>query len=75
VDPQFKLVYISVLGLTVLVFVAAFLIVVFSGSPMNEQQRAFFTMCTHGFGVGFGFLAGGYASQRSGARVRTAPGT
>jgi len=68
-DPQFKLVYLSVLGITILLLVASFIIAEFFG-PMNEEQKSLFTMCTHGFGTGFGFLAGGYASQRSASRVK-----
>ena len=41
-DPQFKLVYVSVLAITVLLLISSFVIAAFFGRPMSDEQKALF---------------------------------
>jgi hypothetical protein len=69
-DPQFKLVYLSVLSGAGVLLLLMCGFAVFLPSPMNDTQTRVLETLSHAFALCLGFLTGGYGSQRATARTR-----
>jgi hypothetical protein len=72
VDPQFRLVFLSVLGLAVVLLIFGGALAILAHNPMTPAENSYSELLSHGFMSCVGFLAGGALSTRMNApRPRT----